>query len=347
MIRTIFLAIAGLLSTIVPAADAVAGVTSITECGAIITTPGKYKLSNDLLSCPDAPIGSPPGAITIISSGVDLNLKGHTITCDYDAPFGAGVLVLASFTDIQIRNGSVANCPDGIMLIEADNSEVSNIAVTDNRGVGMWVIGGTNNTIRNNAVLRNRFGIILEYDDRFVLRNNTVLRNALQGIILAEGDGSVVRNNIVNENGGTGLEAFFQSNTDYLCNTANHNARAGIALSGMEGGNVLRGNVANMNGIVGISLFGRSDLDPGVQPIPENNLIEKNVALANGGDDLAELLFDFTDGSVEVEEPCRNTWQNNEFVSQLGPDMCIGTPIELNEDDVCAFDEDNKSKSRK
>ena len=334
MNRKVFVAVTILLFTSLPTAPVLAGVTPISECGTVITTPGKYKLVQDLLLCPDEPLFGPPlGVITVASSGVDLNLQGHTITCDFvddvipspAASTNAGVLVQPGFSNVNIKNGSISGCNDGVVLINNSNSSVKDMTVTGNRvefgplffGTGISVIGGNN----------------------IELKKNHAAGNENQGILVFEGDGNTIRANTVTQNIGTGIEAFFESNTKYICNQSNQNGRGGIALSGMGGDNLVRGNVANENGATGITMFGRSDLPPGQQPIPEDNSITQNVALGNAFFDLTENLFNVITGIPSLEDgaPCRNDWSNNEFGTEFGPEMCIGAPVAL-DDDVCALD---------
>ena len=44
---------------------------------------------------------------------------------------------------------------------------------------------------------------------------------------------------------------------------------------------------------------------------------------------------------VEDGAPCRNTWRHNQFSIELGPNLCIGTTVELDDDDVCALGDDD------
>jgi hypothetical protein len=43
---------------------------------------------------------------------------------------------------------------------------------------------------------------------------------------------------------------------------------------------------------------------------------------------------------VHPDDTCRNAWMNNQFGSELGPSDCIGASVELDEDEVCALDDD-------
>ncbi len=278
------------------------GVTAITECGSVLSKPGKYKLTQDLMDCPeDINSPSPLGAITIASSHVRLNLKGHTITCDLvevEQPhLFPGILVRPGSSHVRIKNGTVSGCTEGVELFDVSKTTVTNMTISDSRrnadffsGMGINVFGGVNNTIARNRLFEN-FG----------------------GIQMPDGDGHRVRKNIAYENVNTGIEARNGQNTTFACNQVNLNGFAGISLIiGMGRGNVVRGNVANENGLTGISMAGFAL--PGNPPvvvgqIPEGNRIRGNIALANGLSDLNELVFIPAIGSFFVETPCRNTWK--------------------------------------
>jgi parallel beta-helix repeat protein len=298
----------GCLSTTAVLADA----EPIIECGTLISEPGKYELKQDLLLCPW-------GGITISSSNVNLKLKGHTITCDVysgTSSIHSGVRVRTStgYSDIHIKNGTVTGCNYGVYLVGANDSEVTNMTLNGNRRDGLRMMMGSNN----------------------VIKKNVLIGNSGNGIFVTRGSGHKISHNITSENG-SGIGAYLTQNTKYTCNQSNRNS-FGIELSGAEGGNVVSGNVASGNSVAGIILFGYLDLD---WPIPEGNTIKYNVALANYDKDLSENMFSVEEGPyVEDGAPCRNTWIDNEFVTELGPEMCIGAPAQLDDDDVCALDDD-------
>lgn len=332
-----------LISSVLTANAFAGGVTAITECGAVLSKPGKYELTQDLMLCPEV-IDSPPwAAITISSSHVRLNLKGHTITCKLDDEteqphLFPGILVLPGSSHVRIKNGIVSGCTEGVELWDVSKTTVRNMTISDSRrnsdfysGMGINVFGGSNNIIARNRIFGN-FG----------------------GIALPDGNGHRVRKNIVNENFDIGIRAARGQNTKFVCNQANRNGFAGITLIGMGGDNVVRGNVANENGLGGISMTGFAmpgDPPVIVEPIPEGNRISGNIALDNGlpdlglGSDLSEPIFIPADGSSFVEPTCRNTWKKNQFDTTFGPDdlgiMCIGTSVELDDDDICALEDDD------
>ena len=40
---------------------------------------------------------------------------------------------------------------------------------------------------------------------------------------------------------------------------------------------------------------------------------------------------------LNPDDICRNTWEKNQFQTELGVPGCIGAPVELDEKDVCAL----------
>ena len=105
----------------------------VTECGTILTEPGNYKLTHDLLDCPGSGVG-------ILGSDIVLNLKGHEISCAENDLEVGGVYVerislRAVISNVTVKNGHVSNCRDGIVLINTEDSKVMNITSTGNT---MW-----------------------------------------------------------------------------------------------------------------------------------------------------------------------------------------------------------------
>ena len=131
MIRSVLIAAAGLMLVFEPT-TAVAGAEPVSECGTVITAPGKYRLTQDLLLCPET-------GITISSSDVVLNLKGRRITCDeVDNPDGlvhAGVAIIGDFVGVRVKNGTVTGCNVGVLLLLASDSKVSDMTMDAN---GWW-----------------------------------------------------------------------------------------------------------------------------------------------------------------------------------------------------------------
>jgi hypothetical protein len=136
-----------------------------------------------------------------------------------------------------------------------------------------------------------------------------------------------------------------------MCNTTEQNAYAfGLGPDNQQpsSGNIVRGN-RFIDGYVGMVLWGVGvpavDGEPAVitNPQSSDNLIRHNTAQGNFLVDMSEAFwyestweFFLVDGA-----DCENTWKKNMFDTQFGPDNCIGEPVLLDNEDVCALDEEH------
>ena len=313
MIRHFVMALIALLFANFPTAQAFAA-TPVSTCGAILSVPGDYKVTADLLVCPGSFAFF--GAITIVSSDVHLHMKGHQITCDdVDGVPNVGITVVPGLSGVHIEHGSITGCDVGILMIATSQSKTDKMTLSGNLpdpvfggGHGLFMDAGNDNTISNSQFSGNRLGIGMTDSSGNRVTNNEVTDNFASGMDLDTFFGASNGNQIVH-------------------NIFNGNGNGGISIVGNASGNIVRGNTTNENGLIGIGLVSIFGV-PGL-PIPEGNVIKGNTALANGEADLVEAFLDFSVGfppDFIVSEPCRNDWQSNNFVSQIGPDMCIGDP---------------------
>ena len=298
MTRFLTVAATALLISSLATAPALAA-NPVTACGVVLSEPGNYGLTGDLLACPG-------NAIVISASNVSLNLKGHSITCG--GTDGIGVLV-TGVSDVQVKNGTITGCNVGVLFSGTTESKITHLTLNGNvfdpvllGGFAISLFGASNNKITANHATEN-----------------------ITGIRVLRGGGNRISGNVASDNFGSpfsvGMALLNSENNTVTGNRANRNAVTGILVGGGTTGNILRGNVANENGGFGIAMFGRELF--GI-PLAEGVLIQGNTALGNGAQDLREAMFDPTMNPPDfVVEPCRNTWKSNNFVSQLGPDLCI------------------------
>ncbi len=302
---------------------AVAGVEPIYECGTVITEPGKYKLITDLTDCPE-------GGVTIAVSDVKLDLKGHTITCATTDDLIGGVVAIPWFDEVirnvEIKNGYVENCNDGVVLIAAENSKVKHITASGSRklgegyGTGITVAWSANNKITHN----HTFG------------------NGTDGILAFDGSGNLFQHNVSTDNVlGTGIWANYQDGSKFLCNRVEGNF-SGIIIGPDATGNLVRGNYATGNndgiGVAGFAWEGYYWRLIGV-----DNVFKHNLAEGNYTQDVFEILFDVVTWEylLEPDGQCLNKWVKNDYGIPFGPAGCFGKPRELDDDDVCAIDDDD------
>jgi hypothetical protein len=164
------------------------GPARIRECGITLTEPGAYILERNLSS------PSPNTCITIASRYVTLDLAGFAILGSGDRSVSTyrGIYVQPGlgFEGITVRNGSIQHFHDGISLEGAAGSNVEDVRVVFNQGVGISLHTGIakNNTLWANGVgvrcvasllVQNafKFGNGTQIDDVFA--NCTLVDNAL------------------------------------------------------------------------------------------------------------------------------------------------------------------------
>ena len=315
----------------------------VTECSTVLTEPGNYKLANDLLDCP-------VGGVEIVGSDIVLNLKGHEISCAENDLATGGVVVYslteAMVSNVTVKNGHVSNCKDGIVLIQTEDSKVMNMTSTGNTqwwreitegpdAPGYWVYGT---------------GITLWLSRNNVIKHNHTYGNASHGIGSWESNGNLFKHNTSTDNGigldGGGIFLEGEYNSRIMCNRVHGNQDGILMLTGGSG-NLIHGNFVSGNLKEGIGMLGYywQDPDSGEEwyyAMPSGNTIRKNIVEDTSWDDVFEAHLDFVNFHLVLNPDgiCRNTWENNQFQTEIGLPGCIGTPVELDEDDVCALDDD-------
>jgi parallel beta-helix repeat protein len=291
----------------------------VTECGTVITEPGNYLLANDLVGCPDS-------GVSIFSSDVTLDLKGYTISCADNGLRLGGVMAWgtedAFLQNVTIKNGGVTGCSDGILFAYVEDSKIWKMTSWGNR---LWE--GQSGT-----------GITVWLSQNNVIMHNQTFYNEDAGIGSWESRGNLFKHNTSTDNY-WGIWMGDDSDSQILCNRTWANG-VGIVLGPGSNDNLVRGNVASYNFYEGISIVGFAWDGFFWQDIPFGNTVRKNIAENNLWNDLFEgyweLLWD--EEYLHPDGTCLNTWKQNQYDGALAPAGCIGAPVVLDEDDVCALD---------
>jgi len=295
----------------------------VTECGTELTEPGHYKLKGDLLNCPE-------DGVLISGSDITLDMKGHEISCMDTGYAAAGVKIkgpeMTVVRNVTVQQGHVTNCNDGILLIRTEDSKVTHMTSSGNR------------------TQEGRFGtgIVVWFGSNNVITHNHTFDNEGTGIGSWESSGNLFKHNTSYGNvNAYGIYAELESNSRIMCNTAYGNLD-GIWLGPESTGNLLRGNFASDNMFTGIGMMGYAWDGYFWLDIPTGNTIRSNIAENNPWGDFWEVYYDVVTGDVlfQPEGLCLNTWEKNQFLWGYGPEGCFGIPVELDEDDVCALDDD-------
>lgn len=308
------------------------------ECGIFISEPGKYRLTEDMLDCPFF-------GIAIVASDVTLDLKGHTVSCLDNGERTGGIIVGSLVfggdefvSNVKVTNGAVTGCSDGVLLNLARDSKVTKMELWGNR---LWFgqDGPTSGT-----------GITVWYSEHNVIMHNHAYGNEDVGILSWIASGNLYKHNTATGNF-MGMRTGYEDGAQLLCNRVHENG-LGIVLGAGSSSSLLRGNLVSYNAYDGISLIGviSPPDEPGDPPViselSAGNTIRSNIVEHNfGAADLFEGYWDFTGGGEAPEyalnpDGCVNNWEKNQFGSALAPPGCIGEPVVLDEDDVCALDKD-------
>ena len=303
---------------------------AVGTCPFTIDQPGKYRLTNDLVNCDGF-------GVAIHASDVTLDLKGHTISCENTGSLSAGVEagMAVPVHGVKITNGTVTGCAGGILLGFAEDSSVTKVTASGNyyvdseacSGLGIFVLGGGNNVIMHNTTYDNeKYGISSLWSSSNLYKHNTSHNN--RGI-----------------DGGFGISLDEDSNSQVLCNRVYGNPD-GIYLGPGSNDNLLRGNLVVDNSFSGIGMMGLAwnGFEFFSVDIPGGNLVRSNIVEGNGVYDLVEFHLELATWEflLHPEGKCMNTWVKNQFGPDTrGPDGCFGTPVMLDDDDVCALDDDD------
>ena len=291
----------------------------VSECGTVITEPGKYRVTQDLFCLPDQ------RGIQIFASDVTLDLKGHTITCDTSGEERVGGVVIGDFSEpdvvldnVWVKNGTVTGCNDGVIFLYSQSGKATKITATGNIDGGIAVFDAKDTLIKNNVCFGN------------------------YGLAIASwgGVGSEIKHNVLYDNFDAAIA--LESGIDSLvaCNTSQRDV-FGVRIGPDSSGNVVRGNYI-VDGAWGIGLYGIGiSPDQIFLPMTSGNLVRNNIVEGSGAVDLAEAMLNPFDGSVFALPECLNTWKKNQYGTELGPVDCIAPPVELDDDDVCALDSDD------
>lgn len=322
----------------------------VLNCGDDLNEAGNYRVDSDLVCT--API-------RVNASHVHVDLRGHSITCDTDEAWqapaeypwvdafavnydsyvawrgGADPEGLAVITDFQIRNGTIANCLDGMFWYKTDRSKASDLDLVghnrDNEALNSFARGINLEASHNNKIRRNRFsgnsqGIVLHLSNGNDISHNLAELSGDTGFMLFGATGNVFAHNRALNNGwgfwvDAGNNGENSTGNTLKDNEASGNSEDGLALIGSADDNVLRKNTASNNGGIGILMVGVPEFGIAV---PAGNSITNNTAIGNGAIDVAEVeILDFF-GAFEIVAPdeCANLWNGNTFDTELRPLDC-------------------------
>ncbi len=220
------------------------------------------------------------------------------------------ILVLndsVTIMNVNVINSGKNREDSGIMVSKNGKCIVRNCTI-NNHLRGIWLGGWRgvhfpkiNNTIENNIISNNSFGILSEYSDYNQINNNSCFNNGI-GISLNDSNRNIVVNNSCYQNRWYGISALASSNNNIVRNLVYQNNNTGIS-SYWSNSNSLINNTLSNNGN-GIRLGGTKF------HTLYNNKLENNGITLSDNDDLNELLTHTMDVSNLINGKPLYYWKN-------------------------------------
>jgi hypothetical protein len=257
------------LTMIAAASQAHAAPMPITTCGQVVTTDSV--LTQDL-TCDVT-------AITVGTSGITIDLKGHVLKNEASASVNG--IDLGGYNDVKVKNGIVRGFRIGLYSGVGGGFDgggtkiqIDNVLVVEN-SFGM-LLTGPDVSVKSSKVNRNQVGILLTgfSGGSAEVASSTIIGNVSWGILGLQLGSLVIRDSIVSANGDTGIDV-----TWYTAAQPPHAAR-------------LTNNQVDANGYSENRGAARSDLNGlGIRyTSPPGSLAPAGKNQASGNDDPTECV---------------------------------------------------------
>ena len=98
-------------------------------------------------------------------------------------PADAGYVALVNSTEIIVKNLTITNNGQGMLIAYTQSSSITNNNITNN-WVGIELYNSSNNTLSSNNIANNQYGTWLFYSTNNTLRDNNATNNQQRGIEL-------------------------------------------------------------------------------------------------------------------------------------------------------------------
>ena len=238
-----------------------------------------------------------------------------------------GDVVHVSADRINISGFTIQNCKDnwqyaGIKIYNSNHTSISENVIRNNLGQGIYVHGSdsTYNTIVENTIKNNNYGIYMMQSSDNVISGNTITNNE-NGIYMARASNNVIsENNFVNKwiglqlekshsntisentimNNGDGIYLSDSSNNIISENTIIDNKWFGIWFSNSSN-NIIATNIISNNDDIGIYLDGSSD----------NNITKNTITNNDDG-----IYLEYSSDNTVCNNNLRNDKLNAYFVAR-------------------------------
>ena len=206
-----------------------------------------YTVTGDIIVDGDAP------GMIIERDDMTLNGSGHLLS-RFPLLVHVDGIVLTRRINVTITNLEVKGFWNGITLWNSSRNSIQGNNVTGNDvfGISLWNYSN-HNTISENNVMANDYGIGLDLSSINEIRDNLIVANSQDGVILdAYSDHNIFSSNTVTDNG-YGIELYDSSNNLISQNNLTRNTNYGLLLY-YSSDNIVSGNNVTLSDIEGIFL---------------------------------------------------------------------------------------------
>ena len=162
---------------------------------------------------------------------------------DKTVPLDAGHVVLVNCTGITIKNLTLTNNGEGILLAFTENSTITQNTITNN-GAGIKFYGSSRNNISANHIAHNeRNGINMNSGGNSIF-GNTIINNGANGVHLYFSKYNTIRGNNITENN-CGIFIYGSQYNSMSGNSVTNNSMAGLWFFGSHCNYILGNNITN------------------------------------------------------------------------------------------------------
>ncbi len=217
--------------------------------------------------------------------------------------------------DVDHCNISNNNATKNICGIHLEYSSNNNNTITENilsgNGYGIFLQSSNNNILTENILSGNGYGIFLQSSNNNILTGNVVPNNPLFGINLKSSNNNILTQNIVTGNGNEGIY-LSDSNSNIITRNTVTNNGYGIHLESLSNYNTIAENVASSNINDGINLLDSCDYNTIAENTASNNVRGIYIVFSSNSNTLTEnILISNSDYGIIIENSNNNTLRGN------------------------------------
>lgn len=155
------------------------------------------------------------------------------------APIGGSILVSAgTYNEIVsvVTPGLTLMSEDGAHLmgdirVFGENIEIKGFKISGASGIGIYISYTTGVSVKNNSLLNNNIGVLLDESSNCSIKNNDISDNSLMGVVSLLSKNNEIKNNTIVSNV-YGIYQQLSTHETYKGNVINENTLWGIIIDG-------------------------------------------------------------------------------------------------------------------